>query len=196
MASVYEYDVFISFDRKAAHVAEWVTRHFAPMLKRYLQDNIGDVAVFTPAGTRSGDRWPRLLERALLGARLLIPVCTPNYFRDEWCMAEWKSMEERERVLGMASRKIPNGLIHPVIFGDSETYPSYAHERTPQDCREYAYGGAFFESSADYLGFERLLREFAVELTAVLAGVPSWRADFPVRTPAPEDPLVPALPRL
>ncbi|WP_424185467.1 TIR domain-containing protein [Actinokineospora sp. G85] len=196
MARVYEYDVFISFDRKAAHVAEWVARHFAPMLKRYLQDNLGDVGVFTPGAGRTGDRWPLRLRHALLRTRLLIPVCTPNYFRDEWCGAEWDSMAERERTTGMASREIPNGLIHPVIFGDSATYPPHAHERTMVDFREYAYGSAFFEASADYLDFERLLRRFATTLAELRDEVPPWRPDFPVLTPMPGEPLVPALPVL
>jgi hypothetical protein len=152
MARVYEYDVFISYQRDE-------------------------------------------VRNALQRARILVPVCSPKYFLSEWCLAEWHSMVRREELAGMASSATPQGLIYPVIFCDSENFPTYAHERRMQDLKMWNLPYPQFQDTIEYLGFHREVERIAVEIKELIDQVPDWRPDWPVHTPAPDPPRTPHLPR-
>jgi hypothetical protein len=196
MARVYEYDVFISYQRDGATVPAWVRTHFYPRLSELLDDQLDHQAkIFFDENIRGGGKWPMEVRNALQRARILVPVCSPKYFLSEWCLAEWHSMVRREELAGMASSATPQGLIYPVIFCDSENFPTYAHERRMQDLKMWNLPYPQFQDTIEYLGFHREVERIAVEIKELIDQVPDWRPDWPVHTPAPDPPRTPHLPR-
>ena len=187
MARVYEYDLFISYQRSSHNVPEWIKNHFYPRLSELLDDNTDfDVKIFFDAEVPFGAIWPMALQRALRRTRILLPVCSPKYFQDEWCLAEWHSMAKREEIVGMSSEEQPEGLIYPVIFSDSENFPSYAKQRRMRSFRELNQPYPHFQASAAYLDFHRKMDRVAGDLVKIIERVPDWQPDWPVTLPKPE----------
>jgi hypothetical protein len=192
MARVYEYDVFISYQREGATVPAWVRTHFYPRLSELLDDQLDHQAkIFFDDKLRGASIGRVLVPVARQRPRILVPVCSPKYFLNEWCLAEWHSMVRREKLAGMVSQ----GLIYPVIFCDSENFPTYAHERQMQDLKAWNLPYPQFQDTIEYLGFHREVERIAVEIKQLIALVPEWRPDWPVHTPAPDPPRTPHLPR-
>jgi hypothetical protein len=109
----YEFDIFISY-RRTETVGRWVQNQLLPRL----QDRLNEAA---PAPVRlscdiqmeTGVSWPDELKRRLARSGLLIMVCTADYFRSRWCMAEWQSFREREKNAGaIRAGKSPRIDIH------------------------------------------------------------------------------------
>jgi TIR domain len=195
MTRVYEYDVFISYQRGGT-VPMWVRTHFYPRLSELLDDNLDHAAkVFFDENVSGGTSWPMEMRSALLRTRILVPVCSPKYFLNEWCLAEWHSMTAREELVGMATQEQPRGLIYPVIFCDSKNFPRYALERRMQDFKTWNQPYQQFQNSMAYLDFHREVERIAIELAELIEHAPEWRPDWPVRTPAPDPPGPTTLPR-
>ncbi|HVV25050.1 MAG TPA: toll/interleukin-1 receptor domain-containing protein [Pseudonocardiaceae bacterium] len=196
MARVYEYDVFISYKRRDFNVPAWIRTHFYPRLLELLDNNLDrDVKIFFDESVPGGDAWPLTVRDALRHARILVPVCSPKYFLDEWCLAEWHSMAKREQLTGMATPSHPQGLIYPVIFCDSDNFPKYAKDRRMHDLKPWNQPWPQFQDTIAYLDFYRQVERIAVELVRLFDTVPSWRPDWPVDTADPEPPATPRLPR-
>jgi hypothetical protein len=191
MTRVYEYDVFISYQRGGT-VPAWVRTHFYPRLSELLDDELThEVRVFFDENVQPGGKWPQVLRTALQRTRILVAVCSPKYFQSEWCLAEWHSMARREEMVGTAARS----LIYPVIYSDSRNFPTYAHERRMLNFRDYNLPAPQFQDSPGYLDFYREVRRMAEELGELVEKAPEWRADWPVDTPLPEPPPTSSLPR-
>jgi hypothetical protein len=196
MTRVYEYDVFISYQRAGGNVPAWVRTHFYPRLLELLDDNLDrEVKIFFDENVRGGVRWPPELLNALRRTRILVAVCSPKYFQSEWCLAEWHSMARREELVGMASLGRSQGLIYPVIFCDSQNFPTYAHERRMQDLKKWNHPYPQFQDSLAYLDFHTELTRIAEELAELVNLAPEWRPDWPVDLPTPDPPGTPILPR-
>ncbi|GLZ41936.1 toll/interleukin-1 receptor domain-containing protein [Actinokineospora sp. NBRC 105648] len=196
MTRVYEYDVFISYQREGNLIPAWVRTHLYPRLLEVLHDNLDrDVKVFFDEKLPGGVKVPSALRSALQRTRVLLAVCSPRYFLNEWCLAEWHSMARREEMVGMTSSEQSHGLIYPVIFCDSENFPNYAHERRLQDLKTWNLPYPQFQDTVEYLGFHREVQRIAEELVDLLERVPEWRPDWPVDTPEPGPPTTPKLPR-
>ena len=197
MARVYEYDVFISYQRTSPTVSLWIKNHFYPRLVELLDDNADfDVKIFYDDDVPVGTHWPMELQRALRRTRILLPVCSPKYFRDEWCLAEWQSMADREVAVGMSSEERPEGLIYPVIFSDSDNFPEFATRRLMCSFAELNQPYEQFQASLDYLAFHRAMNRVAVDLVRRIEQVPEWQAGWPVSMPQPGPPLRVRMPRL
>jgi len=193
---VYEYDVFISYKRAGANVPAWIRTHFYPRLSELLDDNHDrEVKIFFDDTIPGGTAWPLELRAALGRTRILLPVCSPKYFLDEWCLAEWHSMARREELVGMMSPERPQGLIYPVIFCDSETFPNYAKQRRMRSFRSWNQPYPQFQVTVEYLNFHREMERIAEELIKIIDQAPEWRPDWPVATPVPDPPSTPRLPR-
>jgi hypothetical protein len=196
MARVYEYDVFISYRRDGGDVPAWVRTHFYPRLRALLDDNVDyEVRIFLDEKTTVGEKWPQESLNALRRARILIPVCSPKYFSDEWCLAEWHSMAKREEIAGMVSQENPHALIYPVIFSDSLNFPAYAHERKMRSFTNWNQPHVQYQNCLEYLDFHREMAKMAEELVGIIARAPDWRPDWPVLTPLPDPPPTSKLPR-
>jgi hypothetical protein len=181
---VYEYDVFISYQRSEPLVPAWVRNHFHPRLSELLNSNLDrEVKVFYDDKMPPGVRWPAQLRTALLRTRVLVPVCSPKYFTNEWCLAEWHSMAEREVLVGRTCGEAPRRLIYPVIFCDSRNFPDYARERHMRDLKRWNLPYEHFQTTPAYLDFHQAVEQIAEELEELIELAPEWRPDWPVRTP-------------
>jgi hypothetical protein len=167
---VYEYDVFISYLRPAKFVSAWVETHFYPLLSEILDNNL-----------RGGADWPSELQLAMRHTRILLPVCSPKYFVNELCLAEWQSMEQREELYSTVSGK-PQ-LIYPVIFCDSENFPEFTERRRMHDLNEWSMHEPQFQDTLAYLDFHKYVAGLAQELEKLIDQAPEWRPDWPVATP-------------
>ncbi|RSM57953.1 hypothetical protein DMH03_26215 [Amycolatopsis sp. WAC 01376] len=188
---MYEYDVFISYRRSGGDAPDWVRNHFLPRLRRLFDDNVDyDVKIFLEDSVPVGGKWPQEIRDALQRTRILIPVCSPKYFLDEWCLAEWHTMAKREEIVAKAGR-----LIYPVIFSDSEYYPGYAHERRMRSFRNWNKPHPQYQNTLEYLDFDREVERMVEELVEIIAQAPPWCPEWPIETPPPEPPRPSKLPR-
>ncbi|MEU4251409.1 TIR domain-containing protein [Amycolatopsis sp. NPDC026612] len=191
---MYEYDVFISYQRSGRDISEWVKNHFHPRLAEVLDNNFyRDVRIFCDDQVRTGASWAGEVRTALLRTRVLVPVCSPKYFRDEWCLAEWHSMAQREELATRQDRTRP--LIYPVIFCDSQSFPGWAVERRMRDLRQWNHPFEHFQTAPAYLDFNQEIKGIAEELEELIDRAPDWRDDWPVSTPVPEPPKRARMPR-
>jgi hypothetical protein len=196
MALVYEYHVFISYRRGGGDAPDWVRNHFHPRLQRLLDDNVDyDVKIFLDDSVPVGGKWPQEARDALQRTRILIPVCSPKYFRDEWCLAEWHTMAKREELVAKDASVKAGRLIYPVIFSDSENFPTYAHERRMRSFRDWNQPYPQYQNTDEYLGFNREMERMVQDLVGILSRVPPWSPEWPVETPPPDQPKPPKLPR-
>jgi hypothetical protein len=187
--SDYEFDVFISYRRKG-NPHNWVRNHFYPRLKDYLADQLPeDPVLFIDEGMEVGSVWPDRLEEALVRTRILVPVLSPQYFRSPWCLAEWHSMAERERLLGH------QGLIYPVLFSDSENFPSFARARSWHDLKKWNTPDLGFQRTKKWIKFVEQIEQVAIELARRIDRVPKWEPGWPVERPDPPMPGMTSLPR-
>src|SRR5262249_8127901 len=99
MADDYLYDVFVSYRHKEP-VLDWLRHHFYPKLQRWLPNVMPrDPEIFVDWQIEVGSAWPLTLREGLLRSRCMVAICTPEYFRSPWCLAEWRSFRARERAL-------------------------------------------------------------------------------------------------
>lgn len=181
--SDYEFDVFLSYSRKGGSPG-WVHNHFLPKLRDCLTDEIGYVPeVFVDQEMEPGTIWPDKLERALSRSKVLVSVYSPQYFRSEWCLAEWHSMAERERLLGLDSIELTKGLIFPVLYSDSQNFPEYGRDRMWHDMKGLDSPEPGFQDTSDFILFHKKMRKIAADLEQLLQQVPPWRPGWPTRRP-------------
>jgi hypothetical protein len=187
--SEYEFDVFISYRRKG-NPYHWVRNHFYPRLRDCLDDHLADEPTFfIDEEMEIGSIWPDRLESALNRTKILVCVLSPQYFRSRWCLAELQSMADREKLLGH------NGLIYPVLFSDSDNFPSFARERSWHDLKKWNLPDIGFQQTEEWLGFHREIEDVAMKIAQRLAEVPDWQPDWPVHRPDPPMPGMTSLPR-
>ncbi|HEX6358215.1 toll/interleukin-1 receptor domain-containing protein [Actinophytocola sp.] len=179
----YEFDVFLSYSRKGSSPA-WVHNHFLPKLRACLTDEIGhEPTVFVDQEMESGTVWPSRLEQVLTRSKILVSIYSAQYFQSKWCQAEWESMAERERLLGLASPELTQGLILPVLYSDSQNFPEYGLDRMWHDMKGLDVPELMFQQSLDWLEFHRRMRVIAADVEQLLNGAPPWQPDWPVRRP-------------
>ncbi len=196
MALVYEYHVFISYQRSSPTVPAWVRNHFYPRLRELLDDLVDyEVKIFLDDQVPVGGEWPKVAREALRRTRILIPVCSPKYFIDEWCMAEWRSMAKREELAGLTTVEMPGRLIYPVIFSDSQNFPDFAHERKMWSLKSWNLHYPQYQDTPEYLDFHREMERVVEDLVEVISLAPPWRPEWPVETAAPAQPKTSKLPR-
>jgi hypothetical protein len=183
----YEFDIFLSYRRSGhGNACQWVHNHFYPLLLDCLADQIGwEPKIFIDLAAETGSDWPSLLENALLRSKMLVAVWSPPYFRSGWCLAEWESMQARERVLKLGQPDRPNGLVYPIIFSDSENFPPSARRRQARDLKPWSNPFRAYQESRDYEGLYREMQNITAEIGQILARAPTWRPDWPIHRPDP-----------
>ncbi|MBF0345092.1 MAG: toll/interleukin-1 receptor domain-containing protein [Nitrospirae bacterium] len=127
-----------------------------------------------------GDDWSEEIKIALKHSRCLVAVLSTQYFNSSWCVSEWKSMEERESRLGCKT-------IYPVTFFDGEKFPLYAKRRFPKDLSKWNLPEDHYNTTVEYLEFQREMKIITEELAIKIESVPPWRPDFPILE-VPEEP--------
>lgn len=183
----YEYDVFISYRRSGSGQAgPWVHNHFHPLLRAYLADQLCDEPrVFLDEGIGVGEYWPDKLAAALGRSKLLVAVWSPAYFRSTWCLAEWQSMRRREHHCGLATSGRTQGLVCPVIFSDSQSFPTEAQVTQARNLKPWNRPDRYFERTEKYGGLREQVEALAIEVAALLPTVPAWDPSWPLVRPEP-----------
>ncbi|MGH9836562.1 MAG: toll/interleukin-1 receptor domain-containing protein [Blastocatellia bacterium] len=183
MAEAYEYDVFVSYRRKQP-VMDWVNNHFYPLLDQRLPDEMPvehETKIFIDFDEiETGAAWPAKLREALRKSRCIVAVWSPEYFRSEWCMAEWRTFVEREKLLGLPADR--QRLIYPVVFADGEHFPPDAKETQYRDLKKWNLPHLPFRNSLEFLDFDKEVQAVANELAAMIQKAPAWN-DWPIITP-------------
>ncbi len=192
----YEYDIFLSYRRKRP-ISDWVVNHFYPELSDWLATSLPyDPKIYLDQQQDVGVAWPQNVKRALLRSRCLVTVWAPQYFRSEWCMAEWQSMLRREQVLNMKSPDNPMGLVYPVVFHDGEWFPEEAQNTQHKCLKKWNCPHPVLKQSPDYIEFVSTVQEIADDLATMISQAPIWDQDWPVVLPAPTPPVRFTVPKI
>lgn len=196
MAEDYLYDVFVSYRHKPP-VLDWVRNHFYPLLDQWLPSAMAvEPKIFIDwEEIEIGAAWPAKLRQALRQSRCILSVWSPEYFRSEWCLAEWETFRERERLLGMASEQQSEGLIYPVVFSDGEHFPPEAVGAQLQDLRDWNTPHHVFRETKAYVEFDNQMQTLVKGLAKTIGRAPAWQ-DWPVITPEAKQQVIVKLPRL
>src|SRR5262245_16506312 len=99
--SEYSFDVFLSVKDDAVF-NEWVREYFLPLLTTYLKNDVLGACGRSMCGVYyyqkalgAGDAWRVELEKAIRTSRIALALCSPEYFRSEYCLTEFNSFHER-----------------------------------------------------------------------------------------------------
>jgi hypothetical protein len=189
----YEYDVFLSYTRRAGG-AVWVKEHFHPALRDALENCMPrKPKIFVDFEQKGGTVWRQEVERSLLRSRLLVAVYSPPYFRSDWCLAEWTTMIERCRKLGLGTKENPRSLIHGIRHHDGDYYPAEAKAGIMWDFRRWnkALKYETYSRTDDYPEFLNQVELVAHQVACHLDEAPEWDENWPFVSPDPPDELPP-----
>lgn len=194
--SGYKFDIFISYCRFGS-VQKWLMNHFYPKFKDCLADQMAPMPrVFVDKNMPKGVEWPEELQKALRHTKILVPLFSPPYFESRWCMAEWKSMREREKLLGLGTLDNPQCLVYPILYSDSDNFPDEAKRLSRWDFKKLSTPEPVFQESRDWVLFHGKVSELAADLVQLLKQVPDWQPDWPlIKNPDPVLMPPPPLPR-
>ena len=193
----YEFDVFISYSNRGS-APRWLMNHFYPKFLDCLADQIAPAPkVFVDKRMARGTHWPSDLENALHRSKIMLAVLAPPYFESSWCMAELRSMHAREKLLGLAGAGVPQGLIYPILYSDSENFPmEEGLERSWWSFKELGTPELVFRECREWNTFHQEVSNLATDLVSLLKQVPDWRPDWPViERPKPVLMRQPPIPR-
>ena len=165
----YEYDIFISYPRRADSVACWVRDVFHPELA----ERLGAELPHRPRIFRDeedieiGEQWPEAICHALHRSNLLIAILAAPYASSDWCMAELTMMLERERSCSEQTK-----FIYPIRFADGIYFPKEAKERQFHDLGKYSALRAENKSAHLYLGLRQEMVDICERLSERLGKFP------------------------
>lgn len=181
----YEYDIFLSYERKPP-IEDWVHKHFYPELEQRLYvSSTKQIKIFIDQDIKPPANWAAKISRALLRSRYMIAVLTPRYFTtSEWCRAEWHTMQQREKLLGLGEK----GLIFGVDFNGPEGHvnlPRDATQRQLSDFSAWNVPGEYFKTTAHYPEFAKEVEKLAKQIVAALPEAPRFNPKWKAKLPGP-----------
>lgn len=196
MAEDYLYDVFVSYRHKPP-VLDWVRNHFYPLLDQWLPSAMPvEPSIFIDwEEIEIGAAWPAKLRQALRQSRCILSIWSPEYFRSEWCLAEWRTIQERERLMSFRTEQQPEGLVYPVVFSDGEHFPPETVGTELLDLRDWNTPHSVFKETAAYVEFDKQIQAMVKGLAKTIQRAPAWQ-DWPVITPEAKKQVIVKLPRL
>ena len=182
----YEFDIFVSY-RRTSTMGPWVRKRLVPLLKDRINEVArDDVRIFCDEDMPDGANLPEQLKRNIRNSALLLTVWSADYFRSSWCLAEWQSFREREALLGLFAAENPLSLVYPIRYADGDNYhPDAKTALCKKDFSSFNYSGDAFVGSLEYLQFESLVKQMAIDFSERLDTLPQWRDAFPVVEPQP-----------
>lgn len=184
----YEHDVFISY-RRSSTAGTWVQNHFAPRLRARIEDISPGLNIFWDTQMENGVNLSEDLQRRLRASRILLTVWSADYFRSGWCMSEWRSFAERQKMPGLFGDGQPVSLIFPIRYSDGDYYAAEAKATLVQyDFSELSYPDQVFSQSPKYLDFDNLVRTVAGAVLPRVLAAPVWQSTFPIEIAAPLTP--------
>lgn len=181
----YESEIFISY-RRTDTVGRWVRNHFLPRLEARLNENSAvPINVYCDLLIEEGEDWAQALRDKLKRSKLLLAVWSADYFRSSWCMTEWQSFRERERALA-GPPGAPRHLVYPVRYADGNAFhPDAKATQCTRDFSALNCPDDVFRDCPDWVRFDALVTQVAVDLVDRLGHIPGWRDDFPIVQPQP-----------
>lgn len=187
----YQYDVFVSYKREP-YDSQLITPWLFEVLRRieyWLKQELGGHGVRFFVDQKSvevGARWPDTLRDALLRAKCLLPVWSPEYFQSSWCLAEWRSFLAREQ---LHREKDPRcRLIVPIKFHDGVWFPDEAKQVQQLDLCPYAATTEAFWRSPRADELDRHLMDFVPMLAEAVDSAPPFDPNWPIMAPDPAPP--------
>ncbi len=176
---------------------DWVTNHFHPLLEQWLPSHLPYTPkIFIDRNIETGSAWPSTLKQALKTSRCLVAVWSPEYFRSSWCLAEWRSMYEREKLIRKQAARKTLKLIYPVVFSDGEYFHKDAKNTQSKDLRKWNTPHAVFSQSTEYIVFDKIVQALCKELSGIIQRVPTWQKNWPIVTPSSTQKVAVKLPRI
>ncbi len=195
----YQYDVFVSYRRKAP-VEGWVQEVFVPALRKWLPGaaNIAGERLYldvAPESTPVGSHWPTRLKQALDGSACLLPVLSPEYFQSYWCQVELATILAR-RVSGnpgnpslLVTPEVPGAIdspfIFPVRFSDGEFFPPHIQGLQQYDMGRFNHLDKLPKS---HKSFTRAIQDIARQIGKKVQEMPPWEPSDPGEVPPPRTP--------
>jgi hypothetical protein len=189
---MYEFDLFVSYKREPPD-QQLVTPWLREVLKRvtyWAGQNMNGKrprVFFDEQSIEVGDAWPDEIKAALLSAKCLLPIWSPEYFQSAWCLAEWKSFLEREKLF-MGRRHGACRLIIPIKIHDGKWFPQEAQRLTPLDLSRYAATTEAFWKTVRADELDQVLMDFAIKVAEFVRDAPDHEDGWPVDLPAPGGP--------
>lgn len=186
----YEYEIFLSY-RRSPTVGPWVRNHLHPRLQARIEEiSPIDIRISLDTEMPGGTAWPNELKLRLKSSAILLTVWSADYFRSDWCMAEWRSFRQREANLGFSTAANPKGLVYPVRYADGDYFHSDAKSTQIRfDFSELNYPEEEFRHTQKYLEFDNRVQQLANDLLPLILTAPAWQQDFPIVEPAPMAPV-------
>lgn len=189
---MYRYDLFVSYKREPRNkqlVTPWL-RQVLDRVEYWTRQEMGGTPIrvfFDEESIEVGSDWPNEISEALLSAKCLLPIWSPEYFHSTWCVAEWKSFIKREILIADRGRPACR-LIIPIKFHDGSWFPEEAQRVQQLDLSPYtATTQAFWNSHrADEL--DQLIKDFAPKLARAISQAPPYEAGWPVDLTKPDRP--------
>jgi hypothetical protein len=189
---MYRYDVFVSYKREDSNkrlVTPWL-REVLDRIKYWLRQEMGGKKVyffFDEESIEVGDNWPEMIRDALLSAKCLLPVWSPEYFQSTWCVSEWKSFLTREKLISSTKQKSCQ-LIVPIKFHDGSWFPAEAQRVQQLDLSPYTATTQAFWASQRADELDQRIKRFAPNLARVVSDAPPYEAGWPIEAGKPDDP--------
>ncbi|MCP4117767.1 MAG: TIR domain-containing protein, partial [Desulfobacteraceae bacterium] len=155
---------------------EWLEKHFVPLLKRYLNEELDcDVRIFYDKQIEKKNvTWPIALAKALSQSAILVPLFSKSYFRSDWCVSEFSHMYKREIDTGFRTIENECGLIVPAIVHDGEeNIPDEARIIQSVKIQDYALAN-LQPRTKDALELEKIIRAWAPEIARCINSAPQY----------------------
>jgi MinD-like ATPase involved in chromosome partitioning or flagellar assembly len=172
----YEFDLYVSYAHSPM-LADWL-RQFIQLLTGWVEQLTGSkLRVFLDVTEiRLEDVWSGRQSAALSRSKLLLALLTPQYFRSQWSLAEWRTFQQRSETTGAR-------LLLPVLVSGGQLVPEEFNRYQYLDVREYVFTGNQFRKSRLYLEFEKKVKELAEAVSEMLTEAPPFDPAWPVATP-------------
>jgi hypothetical protein len=183
MKEGYQYDLFISYVRQPP-VLTWVNLHFKPTLEERIrcQFPLDPIIFVDDLSIPKGSKWSEKIIEALRTTRVIIPIWSADYFRSEWCVAEWITMEERQKQITQKEKKsVP--VLFPIKFIDENYFPDLAKKTQMEDLSEYNYTTPEFKKSEKFMAFEKKVEDIAKNICRIILDVPPWDPHWHIYSP-------------
>lgn len=182
----YEWDVFLSY-RRSGIAGPWVQGILAPALRQWLPQFAGSARVFLDVdhGITAGQDWRTALGGALARTRVLVPVLEAEFFRSDWCVAEFATAMARRALTGV-------DLVVPVRLADGDFWSMEAKALQHEDFEPW---NTLRRPSAAPKGYHEAVKRLCRSISGRLAQAPPWDPAWPVHTPPAPPPLPPPEPR-
>lgn len=171
----YKYDIFISYARESL-TNDWITRHFMPLFKEYLDFEIGDNTRFF-IDTKEidyGESFDGAINEALKSSKLLVPIVSPKYLRNKSTLSELIPFLER-------SELTRSNLVFPVVIHDAalRSGNSLIHDIQYFNFGDNMHVGRTSVSSRQSLELAEKTRHLARIIAEALSRVPILNPDWP-----------------